>query len=276
MKIKMNRRRILQGLYSISVLGILSKLGLKIFSESEGELAMNYTIHKNNSRGNADHGWLKSQHSFSFASYYNPNRMGFGKLRVINDDIVAPSMGFGTHPHQNMEIISIPLSGALHHKDSQGNETIIRHGEVQIMSAGTGVYHSEYNASNTEDVNFLQIWIKPEQMNIHPRYDQKKFLASERKNSWQIIVSPLSSDDKGIKINQKAWLSLIDLEKSAHIDYTFKDQSNGVYFFILKGNAEINNQTLNTKDAIAFDELGLINIKAEESLSLLAIEVPLS
>jgi len=176
------------------------------------------TLHKADTRGIANHGWLNSHHTFSFASYFNPERMGFGTLRVINDDVVAPSMGFGTHPHQNMEIISLPLRGALKHKDTMGNSHVIKKGEVQAMSAGTGVSHSEYNNSKTEDVNFLQIWVMPKKLNIAPNYSQKEFSAEQRKNKFQLVVSP-DGRENTVSINQDAFFSLSDLKEGKTIEY---------------------------------------------------------
>lgn len=237
---------------------------------------MQFVQHKANTRGIADHGWLKSKHSFSFASYHNPERMGFGLLRVINDDSVAPSQGFGTHPHQNMEIISIPLSGSLKHKDSEGNKAVIKHGEVQLMSAGTGVYHSEYNASSSEDVNFLQIWVMPEKLNIAPRYDQKSFSEKERKNKWQTVVSPMDKKDEGVKINQQAWFSLLDLDKEGQIKYETKGKNSGVYFFLLEGSLTVEGYTLAQRDAIGVTDTNSIFMHAKSDAKVLAMEVPLA
>jgi redox-sensitive bicupin YhaK (pirin superfamily) len=265
------RRKIIGG-----ILTLLTTPFIKSGHAKKGETKMETVLHTSDSRGAADHGWLKSKHSFSFASYYNPSRMGFGVLRVINDDQIAPSSGFGTHPHQNMEIISIPISGALKHKDSEGNEAVISHGEVQLMSAGTGVYHSEYNASDTEDANFLQIWVMPEKENITPRYDQKKFDVAARKNKWQTVVSPLDKNDEGVKINQQAWFNLADLDSSQGLLYKMNNEKNGVYFFLLEGELEVGEQTLNARDAIGVIGQTKINIKAKSNAKILAMEVPLA
>ena len=246
---------------------ILSKVGGK---------NMKTVIHRASSRGRADHGWLKSHHSFSFASYHNPKRMGFGLLRVLNDDQVATSQGFGTHPHQNMEIVSIPLSGALQHKDSEGNEGIIKHGEVQLMSAGTGVFHSEYNASKQEDVKFLQIWVFPEKQNITPRYDQKQFDVAKRKNQWQTVVSPMDKSQEGVKINQQAWFSMTDLDQNKEIEYSSKNPNTGIYLFLLEGELKVANEQLTSRDAIGLEDVSSIRIKAEKASQVLAIEVPLT
>lgn len=265
-----------QLLYLLSTMtGVLSFPA--IFGRSKtGGLKMKSVLHKANTRGSADHGWLKSQHSFSFASYHNPERMGFGLLRVINDDQVAPSQGFGTHPHQDMEIISIPLSGSLKHKDSEGNEAVISQGEVQLMSAGTGVYHSEYNASPKDNVNFLQIWVMPEKQNISPRYDQKSFNKSERVNQWQTVVSPLDGQDPGVKINQQAWFNLVDLDQGKTIDYKLHRPNHGVYFFVLEGEVQIADEKLDTRDALGVVDQASTTLKANKSTQLLAIEVPLA
>jgi len=237
---------------------------------------MKTVLHRADSRGFADHGWLKSKHSFSFASYHNPVRMGFGKLRVINDDSVAPGQGFGTHPHQNMEIVSIPLSGSLKHKDSEGNEAIIKHGEVQLMSAGTGVYHSEYNAKDDEDVNFLQIWVLPEKLGIKPRYDQKVFDVNERRDKWQTIVAPMGKDSASVEINQQAWFKLVDLSPNKEIEYQTKKPNNGVYFFLLDGELEMAGETLGRRDALGISESSNFKLKAIKESQVLAIEVPMN
>lgn len=235
------------------------------------------TLHKADSRGEANHGWLRSHHSFSFASYHNPERMGFGKLRVINDDIIQASTGFGTHPHNNMEIISIPLSGSLEHKDSEGNEHIIRAGEIQVMSAGTGIQHSEYNHSDTEEANFLQIWVMPEKLDIAPRYDQKKLNLSEAKNKFQTIVSPLSSkQSETTQINQQSYFALAEGDANSEFAYEVKIKGNGVYFFILEGEVEILGEQLSKKDALGVESEALISIKCLEACRILAIEVPMN
>lgn len=237
---------------------------------------MKTTIHKADSRGNADHGWLKSKHTFSFASYYDPNRMGFGLLRVLNDDIVAPSQGFATHPHQNMEIVSIPISGALKHKDSEGNETVIKHGEVQLMSAGTGVLHSEYNDSNKDPVNFLQIWVLPEKKDIAPRYDQREFPEEKRRNQFQVVVSPMDKGLDGIKINQQAYFSLADLDEGKQLSYTLNKDGYGVYFFIIEGIVEVNGERLDKRDAMGVSDVSSVQLLAHKYSKILAIEVPLN
>ena len=236
---------------------------------------MNYVLHKSETRGSADHGWLLSRHTFSFADYYNPERMNFGLLRVINDDIVKPSMGFGTHPHENMEIVSIPLIGSLRHQDSMGNKHVINAGEVQIMSAGSGLTHSEYNNSEKEDVNFLQIWVFPKEKNIAPRYGQLYFDSADRQNKFQVLVSPQKSDDE-IWINQDAWFSMADLEAGKEITYQKHLNANGVYFFVIEGSVDIEGTSLERCDGLGLEHGESLTIKAKSNTQLLVIEVPMS
>ena len=234
---------------------------------------MKKIIHKAASRGYADHGWLKSYHTFSFASYQNSERMNFGMLRVLNDDVVQPEMGFGTHPHRNMEIISIPISGALSHTDSIGNKRSIEVGEVQVMSAGTGLKHSEFNDSKINAVNFLQLWIIPEIENITPYYNQKIFEALERKNKFQVLVSPKDKQVVGsLPINQQGYISMIDLDKGFETTYDLK---NGAYFFLIEGEVLIENENLKKRDAIGIIEKNKVNIKANKSSKLLVIDIPM-
>jgi quercetin 2,3-dioxygenase len=237
---------------------------------------MKTILHKANERGHANHGWLDSYHSFSFAGFHDPAKIHFGALRVLNDDTVSGGMGFGTHPHDNMEIVSIPLSGDLAHKDSMGNEAIIRKGEVQIMSAGTGIYHSEKNKNHGEAVKFLQIWVFPKLRNIEPRYDQKVFQESDRKNKFQTVVSPFDSNDGGVGINQDAWFSLGNFEKDSEISYQIKHDGNGVYAFVLEGEIEINGQKLGRRDALGISETTILQIKATNAAEILLIDVPMS
>ena len=234
---------------------------------------MKKIIHKAASRGHADHGWLKSYHTFSFANYQNLERMNFGMLRVLNDDVVQPKMGFGTHPHRNMEIISIPISGALSHTDSIGNKRSIEVGEVQVMSAGTGLKHSEFNDSKTAAVNFLQLWIVPEIENITPYYNQKIFEALERKNKFQVLVSPKDKQVVGsLPINQQGYISMIDLDKGFETAYDLK---NGAYFFLIEGEVLIEDENLEKRDAIGIIEKEKVNIKANKASKLLVIDVPM-
>ncbi len=238
---------------------------------------MNTILHKANTRGKADHGWLKSHHSFSFASYHNPERMSFGQLRVLNDDIVQPKMGFGTHPHQNMEIISIPLSGALSHKDSMDNKRAITVGEVQVMSAGTGLQHSEFNDSKTDEVNFLQLWILPEVQNVTPRYEQKKFDETKRHNNFQTVVSPQNNIvGDALGIYQQAYISIGNFDEGQKMDFKLKDASHGIYIFLLEGEISIGNETLETRDAIGIWDVETVEIATKKDAKILVVEVPMN
>lgn len=238
---------------------------------------MKTIIHKANERGFANHGWLQANHSFSFANFYNKDKIQFGALRVLNDDIIAPKMGFGTHPHDNMEIITIPLKGVLKHRDNMGDEWIpVVPGEVQVMSAGTGVQHSEVNGSNTEHLSLFQIWIMPNKQNVKPRYDQKMFDANKRKNMLQILVSSIDEGhDSSLKIHQDAIISRIDLEKGKTFEYQLKSKSHGVYVMTIFGNYSINENELQTRDAVGVSETSNFNIKTNEDSGLLFIEVPI-
>lgn len=237
---------------------------------------MKYIVHKASERGFADHGWLKATHSFSFANYYDKEKIHFGRLRVLNDDIVAPSRGFGLHPHEDMEIITIPLAGALKHADNMGNEAVITAGEVQVMSAGTGVYHSEYNASATEPVNLFQIWILTDQKGHEPRYDQKKFSPEKRSDKWQLFVSP-DGNDGSLWIHQNAFISAFDSNTLDKTTYQQKMQGNGVYFMVTEGAVEIEGIELGKRDAAGFWDTGEpLNIRFKQPASLLAIEVPMN
>ncbi len=230
-------------------------------------------LHKASTRGNANHGWLDSHHTFSFGSYHNPERMHFGALRVLNDDIVKGGMGFSKHPHDNMEIISIPLRGALKHNDTTGRNEIIKTGDVQIMSAGTGISHSEVNASKTEDVNFLQLWIIPKKRNIAPRYEQKTFDVSGCENKFQTVVSPNENSDS-LWINQDAWLSFGNIKKDFNAYYNINNKTNGIYVFMIEGDVMINSQMLSRRDGIGVKDLAKLEIKADSDAELLVIEVP--
>lgn len=236
---------------------------------------MKPTLHKAETRGHATHGWLDSWHTFSFANYYDPNRMQFGALRVLNDDTVAPGMGFGKHPHDNMEIISIPLEGDLEHGDSMGNTTVIRQGDVQAMSAGTGVVHSEKNKNKDRQVKFLQIWVSPNKQNVPPRYDQKTFGESEKHNKLLTVVSPLGSADGGIQIHQDAWFSLGKLDKGTVLDYTVKKDGNGVYAFLLEGDVTINDIVLNRRDGLGIEDEPNLRITANVDSEILLMDVPM-
>jgi redox-sensitive bicupin YhaK (pirin superfamily) len=236
---------------------------------------MKPVLHKADSRGLADHGWLLSKHTFSFANYYNPDRMNFGLLRVINDDIVKPEMGFGTHPHENMEIVSIPLAGSLRHQDSMGNKHIIIAGEVQIMSAGSGLTHSEYNNSAQDDVNFLQIWVFPKEKNITPRYGQKLFTKKDRQNSFQTLVSPDKESD-AVWINQDAWFSIADFDPGASLSYSKQQAETGLYFFVISGQVEIDGHALEQRDGLGLTGDKDVKINAKSQTELLCIEVPMT
>jgi redox-sensitive bicupin YhaK (pirin superfamily) len=232
-------------------------------------------LHKSDSRGDANHGWLHSRHTFSFGDYHNPERMHFGELRVLNDDYVAAGMGFGTHPHNNMEIISIPLEGDLEHKDSMGNVAIIKNGDIQVMSAGTGITHSEYNRNKDKPVKFLQIWIFPNKKNVEPRYDQITLDAKQRHNKFQQIVAP-NANEQGVWIHQDAWFQLGTFDQDFAVDYTFKKSGNGVYAFIIKGDVTIEGTLLNERDGIGIWETDKISIKANSTgAEVLLMEIPM-
>ncbi len=235
-----------------------------------------FVYHAADSRGNADHGWLHSRHTFSFAGYYEPTRMHFGALRVLNDDFVAPGMGFGTHPHDNMEIISIPLEGDLEHRDSMGNGTVIRHGDIQVMSAGTGIRHSEYNKNKDKPVKFLQIWVFPNKKNVTPRYDQLTLKLEDRVNRLQQVLSPNAADE-GVWIQQDAWFHMGRFEENVEVNYSIHKAGNGVYCFVLEGSFEIEGQKLQKRDGFGVSELSSFQIKALSSDSeLLLMEVPMA
>lgn len=234
-----------------------------------------YTLHQSDTRGFADHGWLKSYHTFSFANYYNAERVHFGVLRVLNDDFVEGGQGFGLHPHENMEIISIPLEGDLEHKDNMGNSTIIKHGDIQVMSAGTGVYHSEFNHNKDKAVKFLQIWIFPNKKNVTPRYDQITLKMEDRINRFQQIVSP-NTDDDGVWIHQDAWFHIGKFDKGNSIEYSLKKEENGLYLFVLSGSFEIDNQIISKRDGLGIENGDSISIKSlSDNAELLIMEIPM-
>lgn len=237
---------------------------------------MNSVLHRAETRGEANHGWLRSKHSFSFGNYYNPERIQFGMLRVLNDDLVAPGKGFGTHDHENMEIISIPLEGALEHADSMGSMSVIRCGEIQVLSAGTGISHSEYNHSKKEAVKFLQIWILPKTSNVKPRYGQITLNIDDRRNQFDQILSP-NKEGKGVWIHQDAWFSMTRLNKGKELSYSLNNPiTNGVYVFVLSGIANVNNQSLKGRDGFGLWNLSQVNIEAQSDVELLLIEVPMN
>jgi redox-sensitive bicupin YhaK (pirin superfamily) len=234
---------------------------------------MNTILYRANERGHANHGWLDSYHSFSFANFYDADKIHFGALRVLNDDTVKGGYGFSKHPHENMEIVSIPLSGDLEHKDSTGRHTIIRQGDVQIMSAGSGIAHSEVNANKNSDVKFLQIWVFPKEQNITPRYEQKTFAPVERLNTIKTVVAP--DDTAAVWINQDAWFSLANLEKGISETYQMKNDANGLYVFVIEGAATIAGQDLGKRDAVGISGTKDVTIAANENSEILLIEVPM-
>ena len=236
--------------------------------------SMKTVLHKASTRGHADHGWLNSHHSFSFANYYNPERMNFGVLRVLNDDVVAPGRVFGAHPHDNMEIISIPLEGGLEHKDSMGNMAVIKQGDVQVMSAGTGIYHSEYNKNAGQEVKFLQIWMFPNKKNVAPRYDQITLKEQQIKNQFYQILSP-NPNDEGVWVHQNAWFHLGDLEKGCELPYTIKGEGNGLYVFVIKGGVTIEGQSLNPRDGFGIWDTEQVTVKADSDAKVLLMDVPM-
>ena len=232
-------------------------------------------FHSADTRGPASHGWLESFHTFSFAKYYNPERMNFGALRVLNDDDIAGGRGFGEHPHDNMEIITIPFEGALKHEDSMGNEAVVHAGEIQVMSAGTGIYHKEFNASPDERVKLLQIWLFPNQRNVTPRYDQQSFDLDANINELVQILSP-DADDAGVWIHQNAWFSLGKFTAEKELTYKIKGAGNGVYVFALKGTVTAGGQDLQERDAVGIWDTTEFNIKTAPGTQVLLMEVPMS
>ncbi len=233
-------------------------------------------LHRSATRGQANHGWLNARHTFSFASYYDPNRMNFGVLRVLNDDQVAEGRGFGTHPHDNMEIITIPLEGDLEHKDSMGNSSIIRYGDVQVMSAGTGIQHSEFNPNKDKPLKLLQIWVFPNKRNVSPRYDQITLNMNERHNKLQQILSP-SPEDEGVWIHQDAWFHLGKFDKDFTAEYEIKKNGNGVYAFVIRGAVKIEGELLNERDGLGIWETDSLSIQSvQEGTEILLMEVPMA
>jgi redox-sensitive bicupin YhaK (pirin superfamily) len=253
----------------------LEPVGYNHLPNTETKILENTVLHKADSRGHANHGWLDSHHTFSFANYHNPDRMHFGVLRVLNDDRVDAGMGFGTHPHDNMEIISIPLEGDLEHKDSMGNTAVIRKGDIQAMSAGTGIYHSEYNRNQDQLTKFLQIWVYPNKRNVAPRYDQITLNPDDRHNTLQQILSP-NADDAGVWIHQDAWFHMGSFDNGFKITYDLKKPGNGIYAFVLKGDFSIGNIALNERDGLGIWDTGSIDITANsQDAEILLMEVPM-
>ena len=235
---------------------------------------MKTTLHTAESRGAADFGWLKSHHTFSFGRYYHPERVQFGALRVLNDDRITGGSGFGTHPHDNMEIVSIPLQGAIEHQDSTGHQEVIRPGEVQIMSAGTGLTHSEYNHFKDQETHFLQIWIFPKVRNIAPRYEQKMFDKAARKNQWQVVVSPSLQD--AVPINQDAVFYLTDLDEGKSLNFKPQFSGHGVYAFLIEGEVEIEGTILKKRDGLGIENFDELEVKSLSNSTLLLMEVPMA
>ena len=290
----MNRKKFLKNALMASVAGIVTPQVLKATNSDSTKSTydtlmeqvgfnhlpnkniktMNTVIHKAATRGKANHGWLNSHHTCSFANYHNPERMNFGVLRVLHDDIVQAGMGFGTHPHDNMEIISIPLEGDLEHKDSMGNVAIIKEGDVQVMSAGTGLTHSEKNKNSDKGVKFLQIWVFPKEKNVTPRYDQISIKEIAKENKFYQVVSP-NKEDQGVWLHQDAWFHLGNFTKGNSDQYKIKKEGNGVYAFILEGEVEINDTILSKRDGMGVWNTDSINVKASENARVLLMEVPM-
>lgn len=235
---------------------------------------MTTTFYSSKERGHADYGWLDTNHSFSFGSYYDSSRMNFGALRVLNDDKVAPGEGFGRHPHNNMEIISIPLSGALAHSDSMGHEQTIGYDEVQVMTAGSGIEHAEYNQSDTDAVSFLQIWIFPRAKGLTPQYAQKKFQKEDRINKFQLLVHP-ETENQALSIHQDAWISRINPQENSSNSYRLFKPGNGVYIFVIEGEISVQNQVLKKRDALTVEHSDTIEFTATKEADVLFIEVPM-
>jgi len=250
-------------------------VGFNHIPNTKSNIMENIVLHKAETRGHANHGWLDSHHTFSFANYYNPDRMHFGVLRVLNDDVVSGGMGFGRHPHDNMEIISIPLEGDLEHQDSMGNTTVIRNGDIQVMSAGTGIQHSEKNKNQDKKVKFLQIWVFPNKRNVTPRYDQLTLKAEDRHNKLQQVLSP-NVDDEGVWIHQDAWFHLGTLDKGNKQNYQIRKKGNGVYAFIISGEVTIAGQPLAARDGLGLWDIDQIDIVADSNTEILLMEVPMA
>lgn len=238
--------------------------------------SMKTIIHRAENRGHANHGWLNAKHSFSFANWYDPNKIHFGALRVLNDDEVAQGMGFGKHPHDNMEIITLVQEGSLAHKDSMGNGSIMKPNDVQVMSAGTGVFHSEMNPDKNNAVKLFQIWVFPDKNNVTPRYDQKTFAPELRKNTWQEIIKPDTQQaGDAIFIHQQAWFNLADMDASTQLNYTTKLAGNGAYVFVIEGDVEIAGEKLKRRDAIGIWEYTDFSITASSNARILVMDLPM-
>ena len=252
---------------------MIDQVGFNHLPNNESK-TMNSVLHKANTRGHANHGWLQANHSFSFANYYNPERMHFGVLRVLNDDTIAPAMGFPTHPHDNMEIITIPLEGDLEHKDNMGNGTIIKNGDIQVMSAGTGITHSEFNANKGDYCKLLQIWLFPNKRNVTPRYDQIAIRSLAKENSLYQVLSP-NKDDDGVWIHQNAWFNIGEYDKPTTETYSLHKKENGVYLFVIEGKLKIDDQSLEKRDGYGTWDTDEIEFTAEKSSKVLLMELPM-
>jgi hypothetical protein len=248
---------------------------IDVYTLKKENIMSKILFHPAGTRGHADHGWLNAHHSFSFAGYHDPSRIHFGALRVLNDDIVAEGMGFGKHPHDNMEIITVVLDGALEHKDSMGHTQALHPDEVQVMSAGTGIQHSEYNHNKDKKVNLLQLWIFPNKKNVEPRYGQTMFDANERVNALQMLVSPIDNADPGLKIHQAAWIYRTTLQSGTSLTHTLHESNNGVYVFMISGDASANGQQLTTRDAAGITNSDTLELIATADSDILLIEVPM-
>jgi len=254
----------------------LEPIGYNHLPNEDSKIMENTVLHKAATRGHASHGWLDSHHTFSFANYHNPDRMHFGVLRVLNDDRVDPGMGFGTHPHDNMEIISIPLEGDLEHKDSMGTTAVIKKGDIQVMSAGTGIQHSEYNKNKDRLTKFLQIWVYPNKRNVTPRYDQITLDVAKRHNKLQQILSP-NKEDEGVWIHQDAWFHMGQFDNGFSTRYNLKKKGNGIYAFVLKGDITIGSIKLNERDGLGIWDINTIAITANsQNAEILLMEVPMA
>lgn len=235
---------------------------------------MKITIHRAHTRGGADHGWLQTRHTFSFADYYDPSRIHFGALRVLNDDTIAPGEGFGMHPHDNMEIVTIPLEGSLEHRDSMGNRAVITNGEVQVMSAGTGIRHSEYNDSDSVPVKLLQIWVFPREKELTPRYSQVE-IREPKENSIQQIVGPKGSGHVAW-IHQDAWFSLARVSPGKTLAYDLHREGDGVYLFVLEGAVSVGGEKLSSRDGMGIQGVESIAVTGDRESRLLLMEVPMT
>jgi len=250
-------------------------VGFNHLPNTKSNIMKNMVLHKAATRGGADHGWLKARHTFSFANYYNPERVQFGVLRVLNDDIIAGGMGFGTHPHDNMEIITIPIVGELAHKDSMGNAEVIREGEIQVMSAGTGIQHSEFNNFKDKTINTLQIWVFPNKRNVKPRYDQHKMDVAKMQNTWLQVLSP-NAEDEGVWIHQDAWFHIGEFEKAHKTSYTIKSQRNGLYVFVISGKVNVNGVDLEERDGLGVWDTEKFNFTVlNNKTRILLMDVPM-